>query len=146
MSLHIINIYLFILWLQVLITTICMLAQARNEKASEFQTTTCIYLLAGGTFRSQFNVLNHAGFSLSYTQAISKVKTLGLECLKEIFDIAHSRAFLIIWDNLNIAFRKGEQQHNSKDTFQNGTTATLVPLFDVTFGGLLFDLKPRCDS
>ena len=108
--------------------------------------TTYIYLLAGGTSISQFNVLNHAGFSLSYTQAISKVKTLGLEYLKEIFGIAHSQAFLIIWDNLNIAFRKGKQQHNSKDTFKNDTTATLVPLFDVKFGGLPFDLKPQCDS
>src|ERR1700685_146070 len=123
-----------------------MLAQARNEKASEFQTTTCIYLLAGGASRSQFDVLNHAGFTLSYTQAISKVKILGLERLKEIVGIARTRAFMLIWDNLNIAFRKGEQRHDSKDTFENGTTATLVPLFDVAFCGLPLHLKPRRET
>ena len=119
-----------------------MLTQARNEKSSEFQITTCIYLLAGGASRSQFDVLNHAGFTLSYSQAIAKVKQLGLERLKEIVGIAKTRGFMLIWDNFNIAFRKGEQRHDSKDTFENGTTATLIPLFDVAFGGLPLNLKP----
>lgn len=49
---------------------------------------------------------------------------------------------MLIWDNLNIAFRVGEQRKASKDHFDNGTTATLIPLFDVNFGGLPLDLKP----
>jgi hypothetical protein len=53
---------------------------------------------------------------------------------------------MIIWDNLNIAFRVGEQRKASKDHFDNGTTATLVPLFGVEFGGLSLDLKPKRDS
>jgi hypothetical protein len=32
------------------------------------------YLLAWGASRSQFDVLNQAGFTLSYTGAISKIK------------------------------------------------------------------------
>lgn len=119
-----------------------MLAQARNEKSSEFQTTMAIYLFAGGASRSQFNVLHHAGFTLSYSQAVNKIKQLGVECLQMIVGIACTRAFLIIWDNLNIAFCVGEQREGSKDTFENGTTATLIPLFGVEHDGLPFDLKP----
>jgi hypothetical protein len=36
---------------------------------------------------------------------------------------------MVIWDNLNIAFRVGEQRKASKDHFDNGTTATLIPLY-----------------
>jgi hypothetical protein len=88
---------------------------------------TCIYLLACGASRSQFDVLNHAGFTLSYAAAIAKIKTLGAERLREIVGIARTRAFMIIWDNLNIAFRVGEQQKASKDHFDNDTTAHTCP-------------------
>src|SRR5882762_9434038 len=113
-----------------------MLAQTRNEHSSEFQTTMCIYLLACGASQTQFDVLNHAGFTLSYAAAIRKIKDLGQERLLEIVGLVGRRAFMIIWDNLNIAFRVGEQRKASKDHFDNGTTATLIPLYDVEFGGL----------
>jgi hypothetical protein len=123
-----------------------MLAQTRNEKSSEFQTTMCIYLLACGASRTQFDVLNHAGFTLSYTAAVRKIKALGQERLLEIVGLTGTCAFMILWDNLNIAFRVGEQRKASKDHFDNGTTATLIPLFDVDFGGLPLDLKPTRDN
>ena len=123
-----------------------MLARSRNGHSTEFQTTTCIYLLACGASRSQFDVLNHAGFTLSYTSAIEKIKQLGAERLHKIIGIAHSQAFLIIWDNLNIAFRVGEQRKASKDHFDNGTTATLIPLYGVEYGALRLDMKAKRDS
>lgn len=57
--------------------------------------------------------------------------------------IARTWAFMIIWDNLNIAFRVGEQRKAFLDHFDNRTTATLVPLCGVEFGGLPLDLKPK---
>jgi hypothetical protein len=123
-----------------------MLAQTCNEHSSEFQTTMCIYLLACGASWTQFDVLNHAGFTLSYTTAIHKIKDLGQEKLLKIVGLVGWRAFLIIWDNLNIAFHVGEQRKASKDHFDNGTTATLIPLYDVEFGGLPLDLKPLRDN
>ena len=123
-----------------------MLAQTRNKQSSKFQTTTCIYLLACGASRTQFDVLNHTGFTLSYTSAIVKIKTLGQERLLEIIGLVRERAFMIIWDNLNIAFRVGEQRKDSKDHFDNGTTATLIPLYDVEFGGIPLNSKPCRDN
>lgn len=120
-----------------------MLAQSWNGHSNEFQTSTCIYLLACGASQSQFDVLNHAGFTLSYMLAISKLKQLGVKKLQKIVRIAHSKAFMIIWDNLNIAFRVGEQRQASKDHFNNGTTATLIPLYGVKFGELSLDLEPK---
>jgi hypothetical protein len=94
----------------------------------------------------QFGVLNHTGFTLSYTAAVAEIGALGAERLREIVGIAKTRTFMIIWDNLNITFRVGEQRKASKDHFDNGTTATLVPLFWVEFGGRSLDLKPKRDS
>ncbi|PPQ97245.1 hypothetical protein CVT26_000771 [Gymnopilus dilepis] len=125
----------------ILATTLAALAKARNEHATEFQTTMCMFFFACGTTRTTFSVLNHAGITLSYTQAVDKLKLLGQERLKRMNVIARTRAFMLIWDNLNIAFKVSEQRHDSKDHFDNGTTATLVPLFGVEFGEI--PLKPR---
>ena len=125
-------------------STLCMLVKLRNDHATEFQTTMRMFFLACGTSHSLFNVLNHAGISLSYTQAIAKLKRLGIEHLEQTRKIAHTCAFMVIWDNLNIMFKVSEQQHDSKDHFDNGTTATLVPLYGVEYGGLPITLKPKC--
>jgi hypothetical protein len=123
-----------------------MLTQTHNEHLSEFQMTMCIYLLACGASQTQFNVLNHAGFMLSYAPVIRKTKDLGQEKLLKIVGLVGQQVFLIIWDNLNIAFSVGEQYKASKDHFDNRTTATLIPLYDVEFGGLPLDLKLPHDN
>ena len=91
-----------------------------------------------------FDVLNHAGITLSYTQAVSKLRKLGAERLARMLVLVHTQPCMIIWDNLNIAFKVGEQCHNSMDHFDNGTTATLIPLFGVEPGGLPLNIKPPC--
>jgi hypothetical protein len=106
-----------------------MLVQTRNEKSSEYQTTMSFYLLACGATRSQFEVLNHAGICLSYRSTLRKVKDLGQERLAAVRKIAHERMFMLIWDNLNFAFRVGQQRLGSNDHFDNGTTAVLSSFF-----------------
>lgn len=129
---------------QVLATVLCMLAQTTNEKSSEYQTTMGFYLLACGASRSQFDVLNHAGICLSYRSVLCKIKTLGQEQLAKIRKSAKTRMFMIIWDNLNFAFRVAQQRVGSTDHFDNGTTATLICLWGFSPGDLpLTLLSPR---
>ncbi|PBK71025.1 hypothetical protein ARMSODRAFT_987944 [Armillaria solidipes] len=133
--------YVFYEWrLQVLTTIIFMLAQVRNEHSSTFQVVMCVYLLACGAMHSQFNVLNHAGMTLSYRSAVCKIKNLSEEQCHCLVEIVHHMAFMIIWDNLNFAFHAAQQRADSKDHFDNRTTATLVPLYGVKFGELSLDL------
>jgi hypothetical protein len=129
------------LLLQVLVTVICMLAQTWNKHLSDFQTTMCIYLLARGASWTQFDVLSHAGFTLSYMVVIQKIKDLGQESLIEIIGLIGWQAFMIIWNNLNIVFQVGKQRKALKDHFNNGTAATLIPL-----NGLPLNLEPPCDN
>ena len=65
------------------------------------------------------------------------------EHLEEMHAIACIEAVLIIWDNLNAAFNIIEQCHDLKADFDNGMTATLIPLFRVEFDGLPLDLLPH---
>ncbi|KAJ7808983.1 hypothetical protein B0H14DRAFT_3760274 [Mycena olivaceomarginata] len=126
----------------VLATVLCILAQTTNEKASEYQTTMGIYLLACGASRSQFDVLNHAGICLSYRSVLRKIKALGEERLEEMRHIVKCHMFMIIWDNLNFAFRVGQQRLGSNDHFDNGTTATVVVLWGFSPGDLPLDVLP----
>ena len=54
------------------------------------------------------------------------------------------QAFMLVWDNLNFAFKVNEQRLDKKDHFDSSTTATLIPLHDIAFGELkLSMLKHR---
>ncbi|KAF6750319.1 hypothetical protein DFP72DRAFT_969528, partial [Ephemerocybe angulata] len=120
------------------------IAQTRNERASTFQIVGCLYLYACGAPRSLFEVLNHAGFALSYGSAILKLKQLSRERLELMRDIVRTQPCMLVYDNMNIAFRVNEQRETSKDHFDNGTTATLIPLFRVKPSSLhLSLLTPR---
>ncbi|EDR05871.1 uncharacterized protein LACBIDRAFT_302458 [Laccaria bicolor S238N-H82] len=126
----------------VLSTVMCIIAQMKNEKASTFQLVTAIYLLASGASCSLFNVLNHAGFSLSYSSAMDKIKLMGKERLQCIWSLVREKVCMVIWDNINIAFRVNEQRQAAKNHFNNGTTATLLPLFDIPYGSIPLSVLP----
>ncbi|KAI1783591.1 hypothetical protein LXA43DRAFT_320644 [Ganoderma leucocontextum] len=127
-------------------TVIAMLACAANQRSNELQSVLCIYLLACGATRSQFEVLNHAGLACSYSTAVSQLRQLSEERLAMIHELVRRFPCMLVWDNLNIAFRVGEQRADSKDHFDNGTTATIIPLYDVPYGSLSLDLKPPRDT
>ncbi|KAJ7220850.1 hypothetical protein GGX14DRAFT_676232, partial [Mycena pura] len=128
----------------VLVTVLCMLAQAKNQHANEFQEIMGTYFLACSTPRRQFDVLAHAGLTVSYTKAINDLKGLSAEGLARLRRMVQEKACMIVWDNLNIAFKVGEQRLNSTDTFENGTTATLIVLYGVLRGELELEiLEPR---
>ncbi|TDL14454.1 hypothetical protein BD410DRAFT_683998, partial [Rickenella mellea] len=130
----------------VLVTVICMLATSRNERSNELQTVLGIYFLACGTSKSQFSLLHHCGLATSYSKAISDLKRLSQELREKAKTVVRQMPCMIAWDNINIAFRKAEQRHNNKDHFDNGTTATLIPLYGVEKGGLPLELLPRRTS
>lgn len=119
-----------------------MLAQTYGERFDEFQAIFGLYLLASGTARRLFDVLAHVGLTISYSSALQYLKTLSKQGLKKAVEVMHAVVCAIVWDNLNIAFRVGEQRLSSTDSFQNGTTATLIPLYGVQRGDLPIDLMP----
>ncbi|TDL13616.1 hypothetical protein BD410DRAFT_735116, partial [Rickenella mellea] len=129
----------------VLITVVCMLATSRSERSNEFQTVLGLYFLACGTSKSQFAVLHHSGLTSSYTKAILDLKRLSEELKNKAKALVRKVPCMISWDNINIAFHKAEQRHDNKNHFDNGTTATLIPLYGVE-KNLPLDLLPQRTS
>ncbi|KAL1686720.1 hypothetical protein GGG16DRAFT_63723 [Schizophyllum commune] len=133
------------------LTTMCaMMGVLRSQRANDFQTTFGLFLLASGSAKREIEVLSHAGLCTSYSTILEHVKGLSDEGAARFRELIKKQACMIAWDNLNIAFRKDAQRLSSADHFDNGTTATLVPLYDpvtgssVPHGALPFSLnEPR---
>ncbi|TDL22081.1 hypothetical protein BD410DRAFT_803611 [Rickenella mellea] len=101
-----------------------MTAQTINERSSELGQMTGFFLLASGATRT----------------------SLASERLDKLRNLAKTKAFMIVWDNLNIPFRVSEQRHDSKDTFENGTTASFIPLYGVNYGEIPLESIPIRDN
>ncbi|KAF8157762.1 hypothetical protein K438DRAFT_2073769, partial [Mycena galopus ATCC 62051] len=130
-------------------TTICALISImRSQKANNFQLVIGLFLLGSGASKREMEVLAHAGLSISYTTITDHVKALSKEGMGRIRELVKESMCQIVWDNLNIAFRVAAERLKAKNHFDNGTTATVIPVFDPATGGntvhgtLPFSMKP----
>ncbi|KAK0435753.1 hypothetical protein EV421DRAFT_1716489 [Armillaria borealis] len=115
------------------LTCICaMISILRSQKANNFQLTMGLFLFGSGAAKREIAVLAHAGLCVSYTSILDHIKKMSNEGMKEQMGVIQECMCSIVWDNLNIPFRVGEQRFGSKDHFDNGTTATLLVLFGGT--------------
>ncbi|KII91476.1 hypothetical protein PLICRDRAFT_156573 [Plicaturopsis crispa FD-325 SS-3] len=115
------------------LTSICsMLSILRSQKANDYQVMIAMFLLGSGASKREIEVLAHAGLCLSYSTTITCLKKLSKEGTRTYKKVAKESACSIVWDNLNIAFRVDAQRLHSANHFDNGTTATLIPLYDPT--------------
>ncbi|KAF8181438.1 hypothetical protein K438DRAFT_1976162 [Mycena galopus ATCC 62051] len=114
-------------------TSVCaMLSMSRSQKANNYQIVIGMFLLASGSAKREMEVLAHAGFR-------------GFDALEAACERADVS---IVWDNLNIAFRVESQRLNSANHFDNGTTATAIPIWNpftngpTALGTLPLEMKP----
>ncbi|KAJ7137065.1 hypothetical protein C8R44DRAFT_948841 [Mycena epipterygia] len=120
----------------------------RSQKANNFQLVIGLFLLGSGASKREIEVLAHAGLSVSYSTINDHVKQLSKEGLAQIREVVKSGMVQIVWDNLNIAFKVAAQRLNSKSHFDNGTTSTMIPVFDpatgvqAVHGTLPLEMKP----
>ncbi|KAF9011535.1 hypothetical protein BDZ89DRAFT_1119149 [Hymenopellis radicata] len=116
--------------------TICaMISILRSQRSNNFQTVIGLFLLGSGAAKRQIEVLSHAGLSTSYSAILEHVKTLSQEGILHFRQVVRDCMCSIVWDNLNIAFRVESQRLDNTNRFDNGTTATLIPLHDPFTGG-----------
>lgn len=134
---------------QVLTSVCAMLAAVRNARANDFQAVMGLFLLASGSSKRELEVLAHAGICISYSSVLRHIKKLSLEGTKYYIKVLQDGMCMLVYDNINIAFRISEQRLRSVNHFDNGTTATLIALYDpdyyparVPHGTLPIELKP----
>ena len=107
-----------------------MLSILRSQKANNFQAVIGLFLLGSGAAKREIEVFAHAGISLSYKGVMDYVKNLSIEGIRQFRQVFKECTCSIVWDNLNIAFRVESQRLDSKNHFDNGTTATLIPVYN----------------
>lgn len=121
-----------------------MLAQARSERANALQVVLSFWLLASGASKAIFDVLSHAGLSVSYSTAVRRLKTLADERLRHIRSLVKETPFLISWDNLCLRYDVSEQREDNKSKFLSGTTSSIIELPNIRLGDLKSSmLAPR---
>ncbi|KAJ6609740.1 hypothetical protein B0H10DRAFT_2295466, partial [Mycena sp. CBHHK59/15] len=120
---------------QVFTTACAMLSISRSQLANNYQVVIGLFLLASGASKREMEVLAHAGLSTSYSAIREHIHTLSEEAVKRFQQLIKNQMCFIVWDNLNIAFRVESQRLNSANHFDNGTTATAIPVYNPYTGG-----------
>ncbi|KAJ7780590.1 hypothetical protein DFH07DRAFT_865154 [Mycena maculata] len=121
---------------QFVFTTACaMLSISRSQLANNYQVVIGLFLLASGASKREMEVLAHAGLSTSYNTIRNHIKTLSAEGVARFEQLIKTQMCFIVWDNLNIAFRVESQRLKSGNHFDNGTTSTVIPVYNPFTGG-----------
>jgi hypothetical protein len=107
-----------------------MLFAARNIQFVAFQQIIGLFLFANACSYAVYPILNRAGISTSYTTVGKLLRRLTRSTQEEAHAIAKTRAFLLIYDNINRMRRAWDPELGQKDTVLNGTAATLVEIED----------------
>jgi hypothetical protein len=135
-------------------TTICaMLSVACSQKANNFQTIMGLFLLVSGLAKHEVEVLAHAGLLMSYSTLMENIQRLSEEAKARYRQLIQDCMCFLVWDNHNIPFTVESECFSSHNHFDNGMTATLIPLWDpfnsgnrTPHGSLPLDMKPPRDS
>ncbi|KAJ6450910.1 hypothetical protein C8R45DRAFT_1113838 [Mycena sanguinolenta] len=135
-------------------TTVCaMMSILRSQKANNFQAVISLFLLGSGASKREIEVFAHAGISLSYKSVMNYLDTLPREGALQFRAVWRECMCSLVWDNLNIAFRVESQRLNNKNHFDNGTTSTLIPIYNpftnesrTARGTLPLNMKPTRTS
>ncbi|KAJ7361091.1 hypothetical protein DFH08DRAFT_921270, partial [Mycena albidolilacea] len=112
-------------------TTVCaMMSILCSQKANNFQAVIALFLLGSGASKCEIKVFAHAGTSLSYKSVMNYLDTLSREGVVQFQVVWRICMCSLVWDNLNIAFQVESQRLDNKNHFDNGTTATLIPIYN----------------
>ena len=107
-----------------------MLLAARNLHFIAFQQIIGLFLFANTSSYAIYAVLSRTGISTSRTTVGKLLQRLTQSSRENVHSVAHSRAFLLIYDNINRMRRAWDPELGQKDTVLSGTAATFVEIED----------------
>lgn len=103
-----------------------MLLFMSSRQANAFQTILGIFLHSTGCPRRVLEVLSGLGLSISSSQVHKCLESLTTEACKRVIKAVKENDFYVVYDNINIANKHHHQRSNNRDTFDNGTSATII--------------------
>ncbi|KAG0010976.1 hypothetical protein BGZ81_002467, partial [Podila clonocystis] len=103
-----------------------MLLFMRSRQCNAFQTVMGIFLHCIGCPRRALEALSSLGLSVSYDQVRRALKALTKDALERVQKAVLENDFFFVYDNINIAMKHHHQRIDKRDTFENGTAATVI--------------------
>ncbi|KAF9983205.1 hypothetical protein BGZ65_002057 [Modicella reniformis] len=103
-----------------------MLLFQRSQKSNYLQMMMGLYLYSLGCPKRVISLLNDARLSVSYQSVLFSLKGLTKDALREVRSAVLEQHWFLVYDNINFPNRKYHQRIDNTDTFENGTTATIV--------------------
>ncbi|KAF9369712.1 hypothetical protein CPB97_003364 [Podila verticillata] len=97
-----------------------------SQKVNAFQTIMGIFLHCTGCPKRVLEVLSGLGLSVSYSQVQKGLRSLTKDAQEQVKEAVLNHGWCIVYDNLNIANKHYHQRADKRDTFDNGTAATLI--------------------
>ncbi|KII90407.1 hypothetical protein PLICRDRAFT_157547 [Plicaturopsis crispa FD-325 SS-3] len=116
--------------LVIIVFAFVLLMGARNMNFSAFRRIFGVMLFAYTAPHGLYTVLSRLGVSVSYTTVLKLLRRLSESAKENVRKKAKSRAFLLIYDNINRMSRAWDPDVGQKDIIHNGTAATYVELED----------------
>ncbi|KAF9312282.1 hypothetical protein BG006_004411, partial [Podila minutissima] len=79
-----------------------------------------------GCPRRGLEALSSLGLSVSYDQVRRALRSLTKDALKQVQKAVLENDWYVVYDNINIAMKHHHQRVDKRDTFDNGTAATVI--------------------
>ncbi|KAG0010826.1 hypothetical protein BGZ81_002531, partial [Podila clonocystis] len=99
-----------------------------NNRANLLQGVFGLYFYAQGASKSLVDVLQKAGVCNGFNWIMESLDHMSEAHLAKVQAIVkeEKRPFMIVYDNINMAFRRYNQRMTNQDSFENGATATVI--------------------
>ncbi|KAG0244526.1 hypothetical protein BG011_002969 [Mortierella polycephala] len=85
-----------------------------------------IYMFSKGALQRLIDVLSKADMSVSHQSVMTGLKALTKDAHQTVKCGAKKESWYIVYDNINMAFRKRNQRLYNQDSFDSETTATVI--------------------
>jgi hypothetical protein len=95
-----------------------------------------------GCSKSVVSVLSHVGLSVSYASIHNPLETLTEDALNTVRAAIKEHSWFLLYDNINFLNHKYDQRSDNKNTFESGTTATIVITKGVEVVRQVHDQRP----
>lgn len=105
---------------------VAMLMFMSSQKVNAFQTIMGIFLHCTGCPKRVIGVLSRLGLSISYSHVQNGLRSLTKDALKRVQEVIKKNDWFLVWDNINFAIKHHHQRVDKRDTFESGTTATVI--------------------
>ncbi|KAF9369729.1 hypothetical protein CPB97_003345, partial [Podila verticillata] len=103
-----------------------MLMFVRSRRCNAFQTVMGIFLHCIGCPRRGLEAMSSLGLSVSYDQVRRALRSLTKDALEQVQKAVLENDWFVVYDNINIAMKHHHQRVDKKDSFDNGTAATVI--------------------